>query len=156
MRPTLSDDCEKCQVPVSDGESIIQRLQLAGHLVTAARAAVVRAVAAQSRPFTASRLCAAVADQSPSIGRATVFRTLELLEEEGVLDRLHSLSGDASYVTRDPRRQGQHHYLVCVTCDGVTEVADSRLDALLRGVAAENAFRAEGNLVEIFGRCPEC
>ncbi len=143
-------------MPVWDGAQIVQRLQLAGHLVTPPRAAVVRAVAAQPRPFTASQLCAAVSEQSPSIGRATVFRTLDLLEQEGVLDRLHSLKGDASYVARDPQRPGQHHYLVCAACDGVTEVADPRLDTILRSVAAQHAFRAEGNLVEIFGRCPDC
>jgi Fur family ferric uptake transcriptional regulator len=156
MRPTINADCERCQVPISDGGEIIQRLQLAGHLVTPPRAAVVRAIAAQPRPFTASQLCAAVAERSPSIGRATIFRTLELLEQEGILDRLHSLKGDASYVTRDPQRPRRHHYLVCAACDGVTEVEDPRLDTLLHSVAARHAFRAEGHLVEIFGRCPEC
>ena len=156
MRQTINDECERCQVPVSDGSEIIRRLQLAGHLVTPARAAVVQAVAAQARPFTASQLCAAVAERAPSVGRATVFRTLDLLEQEGVLDRLRSLKGDASYVARDPQRGDEHHYLVCSACDGVAEVEDPRLDALLRSVAVQHAFRAEGSLVEIFGRCPEC
>lgn len=156
MRQTLNDDCQKCQVPVPDGGAIIARLQLRGHLVTPARATVVQAIAAQPRPFTASQLCAAVAERAPSIGRATVFRTLDLLEDEGVLDRLHSLKGDASYVARDPQRGGRHHYLVCAACDGVAEVEDPQLDALLQSVAVRHAFRPESSLVEIFGRCPDC
>ncbi len=86
-----ADDCDKCRVPVSDGTSIVRHLRLAGHEVTPARAAVIQAVAAQPRPFTASELCAAVAERAPSVGRATVFRTLDLLEQARVVDRLHSL-----------------------------------------------------------------
>ncbi|MGH2355605.1 MAG: Fur family transcriptional regulator [Chloroflexota bacterium] len=156
MRPALTGDCLRCRAPVSDGRQIIHRLRLAGHQVTPARETVVQAVAAQPRPFTAGQLCAAVAERAPSIGRATVFRTLELLEAERLVDRLHSLRSGERYVVRDPERTGQHHYLVCSACDGVTEVGDSRLDALLRSLAKDHAFRPEGDLVEILGRCQAC
>ena len=160
MRQGLDADCTKCRLPVSDGEQIIQRLRLAGHQVTAARAAVVKTVAVQARPFTAGQLCAAVAQQAPSVGRATVFRTLGLLEAERLVDRLHSLGSGASYVVRAEGRQGQrrpaHHYLVCATCDGVAAVEDAQLGAALQSVAQQHAFRPEGDLVEIFGRCQAC
>lgn len=157
MRRMLSIDCEKCRVPVSDGATLVQRLRLAGHQVTPARAAVVRAVAAQARPFTAGQLCTAVATEAPSVGRATVFRTLELLEAEGLLDRLYSLGSHVSYVVRDPARPPRlHQYLVCAVCNGVTEIADHRLEGALLAVAGRHAFRAEGMLVEILGRCPAC
>jgi Fur family transcriptional regulator, ferric uptake regulator len=151
------DDCELCTVPVSDGASIVRTLRLAGHQVTPPRAAVVRAVAAQARPFTAGHLCAAVAAHDPTVGRATVFRTLELLVDAGVLDRLHAVRGDASYIARDPLRPDQpHHYLVCSACDGVTKVQDDALSGLLSDVAARHAFRADGGLLEIVGRCAAC
>ena len=151
------DDCKRCSVPVSDGRPIVRALRLAGHVVTPPREAIIRAVAAQPRPFTAGALCAAVAERNPSVGRATVFRTLELLEEAGVLDRLHAVRGDASYVARDPDRPGRpHQYLVCTACDGVTELEDPHLAALLQSAASARAFRAEGALVEILGRCQAC
>ncbi|HEU5318873.1 MAG TPA: transcriptional repressor [Chloroflexota bacterium] len=150
-------DCEVCVTPVSDGRHIVSALRLAGHAVTPPREAVIRAVAAQPRPFTAGALCAAVAARDPSVGRATVFRTLELLAEAGVLDRLHAVRGDASYVARDPDRPNRpHQYLVCTVCDGVTELEDPKLAALLRNAAAARAFRPEGALVEILGRCQAC
>lgn len=158
LDPALDmDDCELCTVPVSDGTSIVRALRLAGHQVTPPREAVVRAVAAQPRPFTAGRLCAAVAEHDPSVGRATIFRTLELLVDAGVLDRLHAVRGDASYVARDPSAPREpHHYLVCSVCDGVTKVEDASLSATLRAIAARHAFRAEGGLLEITGRCQAC
>lgn len=152
-----AEDCERCSVPVTDGRAIVRALRIAGHVVTPPREAVIQAVAAQPRPFTAGHLCAVVAERSPSVGRATVFRTLELLEEAKVLDRLHAVRGDASYVARDPEYPDRpHHYLVCTVCDGVTELKDPRLAELLQDVAAEQSFRPAGALVEIVGRCQSC
>lgn len=162
MAPGVGGDCEKCRPPVSDAGEIIRYLRRVGHEVTRSREAVVDAVAAQARPFTAGQLCAAVAELAPSVGRATVFRTLELLEEEHVLDRVHSLRGDAGYVVRTPERWGKgrqarpHQYLVCAACEGVTEVADPRIAALLQLVAQQRGFRLDGQLVELSGRCPSC
>jgi Fur family ferric uptake transcriptional regulator len=169
MRPTLTetkpaadlsasqDDCERCLVPTTDGSHIVAALRLAGHQVTPSRAAVIRAVAAQARPFTAGQLCEAVSQLDASVGRATVFRTLELLESAGVLDRLHAVRGDASYVARDPSSpNATHQYLVCTACDGVTEVTDAGLASLLQQLAARQSFRAERGLVEIVGRCQAC
>ena len=152
-----AEDCERCSVPVTDGSAIVRALRISGHVVTPPREAVIQAVAAQPRPFTAGHLCAVVAERSPSVGRATVFRTLELLEEARVLDRLHAVRGDASYVARDPEYPDRpHHYLVCTVCDGVTELKDPRLAELLRNVAAEQSFRPADALVEIVGRCQAC
>lgn|GEM_PF-5917299 len=152
-----AEDCERCSVPVTDGSAIVRALRISGHVVTPPREAVIQAVAAQPRPFTAGHLCAVVAERSPSVGRATVFRTLELLEEARVLDRLHAVRGDASYVARDPEYPDRpHHYLVCSVCDGVTELKDPRLAELLRNVAAGQSFRPADALVEIVGRCQAC
>ena len=157
MTANAADDCERCLVPTTDGSHIVAALRLAGHQVTPARDVVIRAVAAQARPFTAGQLCDAVAALDPTVGRATVFRTLELLEAAAVLDRLHAVRGDASYVARDPTSPHQtHQYLVCTVCDGVTEVVDATLAALLQNVAARQSFRAERGLVEIVGRCQSC
>jgi Fur family transcriptional regulator, ferric uptake regulator len=158
-------DCARCRVPVPSAGILARRLRLAGHQVTPPRAAVLAAVAAQTRPFTAGDLCAAVAAESPSVGRATVFRTLELLVTAGVLDRLYSLGPHVSYVVRAPayqtepqteRRPERVLYLVCAACNGAQEIADAGLTAALRDAAARHAWPAEGALVEIMGRCPAC
>jgi Fur family ferric uptake transcriptional regulator len=135
---------------------VIRRLRLAGHQVTAARAAVVETIAALGRPFTAGELCAAVGARAPSVGRATIFRTLELLEEEGLVARLFRRSGP-SYVLCDAAHPARsRHFLVCVACDGVAEFDDPRLATLLQSVAQRQAFRPEADFVEIFGRCRAC
>ena len=164
-------DCPRCRVPAPSAGSLARRLRLAGYQVTPPRAAVLAAVAAQSRPFTAGDLCAAVAAGAPAVGRATVFRTLELLVTAGLLDRLYSLGPHVSYVVRGPerrrragagpgsgpgRRAERVLYLVCAACNGAQEITDAGLTAALRDAAARHAWPAEGALVEIMGRCPAC
>jgi Fe2+ or Zn2+ uptake regulation protein len=155
MRQGISHDCARCRAPATGAVALARHLRLAGHQVTAARTAVLAAVAAQVRPFTAGDLCAAVAAAAPSVGRATVFRTLELLVAEGLLDRLYSLGPHVSYVARDPALGGRTGragpgsatdaraervlYLVCATCHGAREIADDGLAAALRDAAARGA-----------------
>jgi Fur family transcriptional regulator, ferric uptake regulator len=154
-------DCPRCRVPAPSAGSLVRRLRLAGYQVTPPRAAVLAAVAAQSRPFTAGDLCAAVAAGAPAVGRATVFRTLELLVTAGLLDRLYSLGPHVSYVVRGPARPPAGRpervlYLVCAACNGAQEITDAGLTAALRDAAARHAWPTEGALVEIMGRCPAC
>jgi Fe2+ or Zn2+ uptake regulation protein len=141
-------------MPLADAGEVVRRLRLAGHQVTAARAAVIRAVAAQQQPFTATQLCRTVEAQAPGVGRATVFRTLELLESEHVLDHLQT---QGRYVVRDAReRDTAPWYLLCTSCDGVTDVQDEELGAAILSTARRHAFTPHASRIEIVGRCRSC
>lgn len=164
MSPSLTTVCGKCSLAPPDAPAIVRHLRLAGHQVTPPRAAVVRAVAAQTRPFTAAQLGAAIATATPGIGRATVFRAIDLLVSAGVLDRVHALPA-ARYVVRDIHRAAQRHwYFVCGTCEGVSAIPEEApgtaaglsLDGALGATARRHGFRVESTQVEILGRCPAC
>jgi Fur family transcriptional regulator, ferric uptake regulator len=155
MRQDLT--CDRCTLPPPNPNEIVRHLRLAGHQVTPAREVVVRAVAAYSRPFTAGQLCANVSQVAPATGRATVFRTLDLLTEARVVDRLHSLHGDASYVVRHTvGSEGPHWYLICSACDGVTDITNAEISAALAAAVREHAFRMEDSHLEVLGRCRDC
>jgi Fur family ferric uptake transcriptional regulator len=168
MRQGINDDCVRCRAPATGTAALARHLRLAGHQVTPAREAVLAAVATRVRPFTAGDLCAAVAGAAPTVGRATVFRTLDLLVAAGLLDRLYSLGPHVSYVARHPPRQragdagpdpARAHralYLICAVCNGAQEIADDAVARALRDAAARHAWPAEDALVEITGRCPAC
>lgn len=167
MRQALADpsegtassaaDCAQCQPAVLDARPIVRALRLAGHQVTPPRQVVIDAAVAHGRPFTAGELCASVAAAAPGVGRATVFRTLDLLAAERVVDRLHAAGGEQRYVLRDPERpEGPRHYLVCSACDRVTTLEDPELARTLASVTSRAAFQPETQLVEIVGRCRNC
>lgn len=141
------------EVPL-DSEDIIRHMAAAGFSITRSRRAVADAVAAQTCRFNAAAVEALAAEWAPGVGRATVFRTLDLLERIGVLGRIHAHSGCAEYVVC--RRQGHHHHLVCSACGNVTEVPGCGLGAMLEDAVEQFGFRVDGHLVEIYGQCPSC
>jgi len=86
------------------------------------------------------------------IGRATVFRTLDLLAQLGVLEQLHSDSRHA-YTVCSPRH---HHHLICSECSKVVEVTAPSVERAVRALAEKEGYQLEGHLLEIIGLCTEC
>lgn len=132
----------------------LDRIEEAGYRITPSRRAVVEAVAAQPGHFTATGLCRAVAERSPGVGRATVFRTLFLLEELGLVERIHSGHGPDGYVACHAGRH--HHHLVCRGCGRIREIEACGVEDLLHRLARDEDFAVEGHFIEIHGRCARC
>jgi Fur family transcriptional regulator, ferric uptake regulator len=86
------------------------------------------------------------------ISVATVYRTVRLLEEKGILERRDFGGGRARY---DPADRGQHHHLIDVDTGKVIEFADPAHEAMVREIAARLGFRLVGHRLELFGRREE-
>ncbi|MEA2631496.1 MAG: Fur family transcriptional regulator, ferric uptake regulator, partial [Chloroflexota bacterium] len=87
------------------------------------------------------------------VGRATVFRALELFEELGLVERLDLPNGDHAYVVCEP---AHHHHIVCQGCGRATEVEDNGMEAVAREIEAHTGYLVDSHRVEFFGLCPEC
>jgi len=83
------------------------------------------------------------------ISVATVYRTVRLLEEKGILERRDFGGGRARY---DPADRGHHHHLIDVDTGNVIEFADAEHDAVARGIASRLGFDLVQMRLEIFGR----
>ena len=136
-----------------DSTEISERLRAAGHRSTHPRQIVIEAVVDQPSRFTAGELCDEVARRAPTVGRATVFRTMQLLAEAGVLERVHGDGGRDAYVV-DTR--GHHHHMVCGSCRAVVSLEGCGLDDFLGSLANSYGFAADSHFVEIYGRCAAC
>ncbi len=134
---------------MSELETVVDSLELSGHRITASRVAVIAAVLAQRGHFTAEELV----HQVRAVGRATVFRTLRLLLDEGVICRI--LLDDTSLRYRVTNRQGHHHHLVCTSCGEVTDFTDCA-DDLMRLLRERTKFTIEGHWLEVYGKCTRC
>jgi Fur family transcriptional regulator, ferric uptake regulator len=122
----------------------------AGYRRTAPRRAVVRAILGHDGPFTAEALAHGV--RVSGVGRATVFRTIEVLAEIGMLHQLHT--GGCHTYTVCPR--GHHHHLTCSVCGLVESVAGCGLDDQLSRLASIAGFVIEDHHLELTGRCAAC
>jgi Fur family ferric uptake transcriptional regulator len=83
---------------------------------------------------------------------ATVYRTVRLLEENGILERRDFGGGRARY---DPADRGHHHHLIDVDSGRVIEFADDEFEALARVMARRLGFDLVGQRLELFGRKAE-
>jgi Fur family transcriptional regulator, ferric uptake regulator len=134
---------------MSDLENISLKLEARGYRVTPSRRAVVAAILGQPGHFTADDLV----NRCRSAGRATVFRTLRLLTELGVVCRVMLEDGSKHYMVS---QRGHHHHLVCTGCGRVEDLDQCAISEALGELAKSTGYRMEGHWLELYGRCAEC
>jgi Fur family ferric uptake transcriptional regulator len=138
---------------MSDPTPIVTALDRAGYRLTEPRLSLAALIADQDGHFTAAELVAAARARHLGVGRATVFRTLEVLEEIGAVERLDLPSGEHAYVGCEP---AHHHHVICSRCGRTNEIDDAGLRPLVREVARQTGYRVETHRLELFGLCPSC
>jgi Fur family transcriptional regulator, ferric uptake regulator len=136
---------------------ITRKLADDGLRPTAARTAVIRSLAAADGPRSAAELYEHLDGAVPL---SSLYRSLAVLEEAGILDPHHGARGLTRYELAE-WLSGHHHHLVCVVCGAVDDIRlPDRVEAALEGLVAEvtdsAAFAAAGHSLEIEGRCRRC
>ena len=96
-------------------------------------------------------------ENKSDIGLATVYRSLDLLSELGILVQVDFGDGCARYElnTADPKVH-HHHHLICVKCKKVIEFEEDLLDDLEEDIAKKSGFQILNHEVKFFGYCSEC
>lgn len=145
MRPSIS---------ANQTDRIIRVLERAGYQATPNRRLMAQLVASSDGHFTAADLLDRGRREGVAIGRATVFRALDLLTTLRVVERLDLPSGSHAYVLCDPDQH--HHHLICSICGRSEEVADGELAALIERIGQRSGYQIEAHRLELFGTCPRC
>jgi len=138
---------------MGDPRPIVNALDHAGYRLTEPRRELAALVADQQGHFTAAELVVAARERRLGIGRATVFRTLEVLVELGAVERLDLPSGQHAYVGCDP---AHHHHVVCSRCGRSNEIEDAGLRTVVQDVERQTGYRVDAHRLEMFGVCPAC
>jgi Fur family transcriptional regulator, ferric uptake regulator len=122
--------------------------------LTEARAAIVEAALAREGHYPIEELIADLKKRGIRGSKATVYRTLPLLAEAGILQPAILAGESRSYETT----WGKHHHdhLRCGRCGKVIEFEFEAFELLQRDVAAKYGFRLEAHHHELVGTCPEC
>ena len=128
-------------------------LERAGYRLTEPRRRLAALIDSRDGHFTAGDLIAEARDRRLRIGRATVFRTLEVLEELGSVEHLDLPSGDHAYVAC---RRSHHHHIVCSSCGQADEIDDAGLRVVVGEIARRTGYRVDEHRLELFGLCPSC
>jgi len=118
---------------------------------------VVAALEHADGPRSAAELHAELAGTVPV---SSVYRTLAVLEEAGVVEPHHSAKGITRYEMAE-WLAGHHHHLVCIDCGAVEDIAlpkgmETKLEELVGQISELSSFSASGHSLEVDGRCPRC
>ncbi len=97
-------------------------------------------------------LLAQARSAQPSVGYATVYRTMKLLAESGLASE-HKFA-DIGHARYEVAIEGEHHdHLICVTCGRILEYEDPEIERRQEATAAEHGFRVVSHRHEIYGEC---
>jgi Fur family ferric uptake transcriptional regulator len=138
---------------VASSAPLLSAVDEAGYRLTAPRRAVADLVERHTSHFTAADLMDEAGRSGLDIGRATIFRTLELFTELGVVERIDLPSGEHAYIACEP---AHHHHVVCSRCGTTTEVDDSGINVAVQRIARRTGYVVDSHRLELYGLCPRC
>ena len=121
-----------------------------GYRPTAPRKAIAELLEQKHEGFTAE----ALSEELPSVGRATVYRTIKLFLEAGAVCKIPMMDG--AHVYSLARVGHRHHHSVCVQCGAVGEFKAASIDRSLRAIGAEIPGQIVGHHIELYVTCDYC
>jgi Fur family ferric uptake transcriptional regulator len=136
-------------------EHALARLGEAGYRRGGARTAVVEALARHGCAVTALELEEELRRRKVRVGRASVYRALEVLEELRLVQRLEAARGVAGYERVDPSGH-HHHHAICWRCGRMEPFEDRRLERAIGQVAEQVPFEIAEHDVVLRGLCKRC
>jgi len=136
-------------------EHAFGKLAEAGYRRGGARTAVVEALAQHSCAVNALELEDELRERHARVGRASVYRALELLEELGLVQRFEAARGIASYERIDPSGH-HHHHAICRRCGRMEPFENRDLEQAIGQVSAEVPFEIAEHDVVLRGLCERC
>lgn len=129
-------------------------LRRTDHPVTPQRVRVARILFGTHDHISADEIMARLRREGEPVGKATVYRTLDLLVEADLIREHDFGEGFRRYEPRPTRPR--HEHLVCTGCGKVIEFQHEAIERLEREVAGLHGFEPSHHRLEIYGRCEEC
>ena len=129
-------------------ENILDRLEAAGLRMTEQRRVIAEIISEARDHPDVEQLHARATERDPRISIATVYRTVKLFEEAGLLDRVEFGDGRARY---EDAERDHHDHLIDLTTGHVIEFVDPEIEALQVRIAERLGYRLKGHRLELYG-----
>lgn len=131
----------------------IELLQESGYRDTAARRKIVEVLLTSQRALEPLEIFSTGRQQYARLGLVTVYRTLEKLEELGLVQRVHQPGGCNTYLRA---AQEHEHLLICTTCGRAEFFSGDDLGCLMDLIASRSGFQIREHWLQLFGICADC
>ena len=147
------EEVESLAISSADLANFADRLRGAGQRATPQRLMILAAFDGPGRHLTADEVFARVAPTMPSVNRSTVYRTLELYRDLGLISETDLGASVRQYelIEGEP-----HHHLVCRECQATIEFPDSMVHDLRQSIQSEFGFVPVIDHLAVFGTCAGC
>ena len=139
------------------------KFRTCGYRFTIPRRAILDVLGSTSKHLSAEDIYVAVHKDYPNVGLTTVYRTLELLVQMGVVFKSDFGDGRARYeLSEGPKGEHHHHHLVCTSCGRAidyTDFIDEEVELLRRtekGLSKKYNFDITNHLIQFYGVCDKC
>jgi Fur family ferric uptake transcriptional regulator len=140
-------------LPADAVQALEAHLEAKGLKMTTQRLDLLRAALAQAKHFTADELHASLRGGEHAVSLATVYRSLAVLEEAGILEGHDFDGGQRRYERRLAREH--HDHMVCLDCRAVVEFENDAIERLQEKVATTHGFRIREHHLTLFVSCDE-
>ncbi|MGE5629283.1 MAG: Fur family transcriptional regulator [Solirubrobacterales bacterium] len=138
-------------------EKLKTNLKEKGYKLTPQRRSIVDTIIKnEGSHLTTEELYDLVKIECPEIGLATVYRTVQLLEDMGVVCKLDLSDGCSRYELVHEEETHHHHHLICTVCNKVIEVEGDLLDSLEHDIEEKYEFCVKNHSLKFYGICKEC
>lgn len=133
-------------------DELVARLRSRGVRITATRRAVLDALMETGSHVTAEDLHARVQARHPDVSHSSIYRTMDLLSDLGIIVHVHLGHGPAEFHLADDA----HAHLVCSSCGTVTEVEQELSGPFADAIADRFGFTVDLRHFALTGRCADC
>jgi len=138
-------------------ELLRKQLKDSGYKLTPQRSAVLYILMEnEGKHLTTEEVYELVKKEYPEIGLATVYRTLQILEELNFIFKLNLDDGRNRYELVHGEEDHYHHHLICTNCGSLIEVEGDLLEALEKQIEKKYNFKITNHILKFFGTCNKC
>ena len=134
-------------------ETVTGQLAARNFKLTRQRRAVLTVIAEANSRLSPADVYARAKRACPDLGLATVYSTLELLDELGAVRRVHLADNCEGFA---PAAMPHGHHVICVRCSRVMEFEGCDVSSMIRSAAKQTGFHIEEHWLELMGMCGEC
>lgn len=131
----------------------IEQLQASGYRVTSPRRTIVELLVSSTHALSPIEIYDLGRKEYPALGLVTVYRTLERLEELGLIQRVHMPDGCHRYLRAT---QGHQHLLLCTRCGQIEVFDGDDITTLTQRVENSTGYQIQDHWLQLFGLCPQC
>lgn len=138
-------------------EYLKQKLKVKGYKLTPQRRSILDTILeTEGKHLSVEEIYDLVKSKCPEIGLATVYRTMQMFEDTGIVYKHNFDEVRSRYELNHQNEFHQHHHLICIECNRVIEVEEDLLEKLESGIEEKYNFKIDNHNVKFFGYCDMC